>query len=80
MLEARIFDTAHRRAVERRRVREVLLAAEVLVIGVLDPTGTEHFVRQIVRVLQDGEAGHQPGRRLGGAKLRLDGGWPGASV
>ena len=44
-------------------MQEVLLAAEVLVIGVLDPTGAEHLVRQIVRVLQDSEAGHQPGRQ-----------------
>src|ERR1700687_2524676 len=42
---------------------EVLLAAEVLVIRVLDPAQSQLLVRQVVRVLEDREASHQAGRQ-----------------
>ncbi len=53
----------HRRAVERELVPEHLLAAEELVIRVLDPALAQRLVRQVVHVLQDEEPGHQPRRR-----------------
>jgi hypothetical protein len=34
----------HRRSIERQPVAEAQFAAEVLVIGVLDPAGAQHFV------------------------------------
>ena len=57
-----------RRTVEHQPVLEELLAAEELVIGVLHPALTQHFVGQIVRVLQDRQPRHQPcrQRRLAG--------------
>ena len=54
--------TRNRHAVEWSRVLKVLLAAKVLIIGVLVPTSTDHFVRLILRVLQVGEPRHQPHR------------------
>ena len=42
---------------------EVLLAAEVLVIRILDPAQSELLVRQVVHVLEDRQAGHQTGRQ-----------------
>src|SRR5215470_6139366 len=49
---------------------EELLAAEVLVIGVLHPARAQHLVRQRMHVLEDEETGDQPGRqrRLAGAR------------
>ena len=44
---------------------EAQLAAEVLVIGVLDPARAQRLVREVVRVLQDEESGHQPRRQTG---------------
>lgn len=42
----------HRRSIERQPVAEAQLAAEVLVIGVLDPAGAQHLIREIVHVLE----------------------------
>jgi len=44
-------------------VAEAQLAAEVLVIGVLDPAGAQHLIREIVHVLQDEQAGDKPRRQ-----------------
>jgi hypothetical protein len=44
-------------------VPEELLAAEILIIRVLDPPCAHHFVAEIEGVLENGEAGHQPGRQ-----------------
>ncbi len=57
--------TRQRRAVEGQLVAEAQLAAEVLVIGVLDPARAQRLVREVVRVLQDEESGHQPRRQTG---------------
>ena len=48
-------------------VPEELLAAEELIIRVLDPA--QDLVREVVQVLEDREPGHQPGgeRRLAGS-------------
>ena len=53
----------HRRSIERQLVAEAQFAAEVLVIGVLDPAGAQHLIREIVHVLQDEQAGDQPRRQ-----------------
>ena len=53
----------HRRSIERQPVAEAQLAAEVLVIGVLDPAGAQHLIREIVHVLQDEQAGDEPRRQ-----------------
>jgi hypothetical protein len=53
----------HRRSIERQPVAEAQLAAEVLVIGVLDPAGAQHLIREIVHVLQDEQAGDKPRRQ-----------------
>ena len=42
---------------------EELLAAEELVIGVLDPALAQHLVGQVVRVLEDRQPRHQPRRQ-----------------
>ena len=42
---------------------EKLLAAEVLVIRVLDPLLAHHFVAEVVGVLENREPRHQPGRQ-----------------
>jgi hypothetical protein len=55
--------TRQRRAVEGQLVLEELLAAEQLKIGVLDPAFAQGLVGEIVHVLQDREAGHQPRRQ-----------------
>ena len=47
----------------RIRGNRSLLAAEVLVIGVLQPARAQDLVGQIVHVLEDQEPGHQPGRQ-----------------
>jgi len=44
-------------------VRKELLAAEQLKIRVLEPTVAQGLVAEIVHVLEDGEAGHKPGRQ-----------------
>jgi len=41
-------------------VLEELLAAEELEIGVLEPAIAQRLVGEIVHVLEDGEAGHEP--------------------
>jgi len=61
----------YRGAVERQLVAEAQLAAEVLVIRILDPARAQHLVGQVVHVLQDEEAGHQPRRQAGLAGSRL---------
>jgi hypothetical protein len=48
-----------RGAVERQLVAEYRFAAEVLVIGVLDPTRAQHLVRQRMQVLEDQQPGDQ---------------------
>jgi hypothetical protein len=52
-----------RGTVERQLVAEAQLAAEELVIRVLQPTRAQRLVRQIVHALQDQQPGHQPGRQ-----------------
>jgi hypothetical protein len=42
-----------RRAIEHQPMLEELLAAEVLVIRVLDPALAQHFIGQIISVLED---------------------------
>src|SRR5215469_15891887 len=49
---------------------EAQLAAQELVIGVLQPARAQHLVRQVVHVLQDEEARHQPGREARLARTR----------
>jgi len=53
----------HRGAVERQFVTEAQFPAEELVIRVLQPARAQHFVRQIVHVLQDQQPRHQSGRQ-----------------
>ena len=53
----------HRRAIERQPVAKAQLAAEVLVIGVLDPAGAQHLIRKVVHVLENEQAGDQPRRQ-----------------
>ena len=52
-----------RRALERQFVTEAHFAAEELVIRVLHPTRAQHFIRQVVHVLQDEQSRHQPRRQ-----------------
>ena len=52
-----------RRAVEGQLVLEDLLAAEQLVIGVLDPACAQILVGEIVHVLEDRKPRHQPRRQ-----------------
>jgi len=52
-----------RRTVKRQPMLEALLAAEELIIGVLDPARAQRLVRQIVHVLEDQQPGHQPRRQ-----------------
>jgi hypothetical protein len=52
-----------RRAVEGQRVPEELLAAEQLEIRVLEPALAQHLVGDIVQVLEDRQARHQPRRQ-----------------
>jgi hypothetical protein len=62
-----------RRAVERRLVLEELLAAEQLEIRVLDPPLAQRLVGQVVHVLEDRQARHQPRRQRRMAGLvRID--------
>jgi hypothetical protein len=49
-----------RAALEEQFVTEAQLAAEVLVIGVLHPARAEHLVGEVLGMLEDEEAGHQP--------------------
>jgi len=51
LLAQALTPTRQRRAIERQLVAEAQLAAEVLVIGVLDPARAQHFVREVVHVL-----------------------------
>jgi hypothetical protein len=51
------------RVIERQGVPEEFLAAEVLIIRVLDPPCAHDFVAEIERVLENGEPGHQSGRQ-----------------
>src|SRR5580693_9605019 len=52
-----------RGAIKRQGVAEEFLAAEILIIRVLDPPIAHHLVTEIEGVLENGEAGHQPGRQ-----------------
>src|SRR5882757_6197131 len=63
LLAHAIAPVGHRGAIERQPVLEKLLAAEVLVVRVLDPLLAHHLVAQIVAVLENGKPGHQPGRQ-----------------
>ncbi len=61
--------TSQRAALEGQLVAEAQLAAEVLVVGVLHPARAQHLVGEVLGMLEDEEAGHQPRRqtRLAGA-------------
>src|ERR1700680_3273965 len=48
---------------ERKPVLEKFLAAEVLVIRVLDPQFTHDLVAEVIGVLENGEPRHQPRRQ-----------------
>ncbi len=61
----------YRGAVEGQLVAEAQLAAEVLVVRVLDPARAQHLVREVVHVLQDEEAGHQSRRQARLARTGL---------
>jgi len=54
-------------------VLEELLAAEVLVIGVLDPALAQHFIGEVISVREDGQPRHQSRRqrRVAGI-IRID--------
>lgn len=60
----------HRRGIDRQPVLEKLKAAEILPIGVLDPTFDRLLVGQIVHVLEVMQPDQQP-RRLGRTANRL---------
>ena len=60
-----------RGAIEGELVAEALLAAEILVIGILEPTRAQRLVREVVHVLQDEEPRHQPRRQPGLTRTRL---------
>lgn len=53
----------HRRSIERQPVAKTQLAAEVLVIGVLDPAGAQHLIVETAYVLQNEQAGDKPRRQ-----------------
>lgn len=55
--------TRLRGAVEGEPVLGEFLAAEELVIGILDPSCAQHLVGEVVHVLQNGEPGYQPRRQ-----------------
>ena len=61
----------HRGAVERQPVAEAQLAAKILVIRVLQPARAQHLVRQVVHVLENEQARHQPRRQPGLSCSRL---------
>jgi hypothetical protein len=62
-----------RRTVERERVAEELLAAEQLIIRVLDPALAQDLVGEVAHVLEDGQAGHQPRRQRRASRfIRVD--------
>ena len=48
---------------------EELLAAEELVIGVLDPALAQHLVGEVVGVLEDGQSRHQSRRQWRAARI-----------
>jgi hypothetical protein len=52
-----------RRALERQLVAEAQLAAEELVVRVLQPARAQNLVRQVVHVLQDEQPRYQPRRQ-----------------
>ena len=58
-----------RRAIEHQPVLEELLAAEELVIGVLDPALAQHLVGEIISVLEDRQPRHQPRRQWRAARI-----------
>src|SRR5687768_7138496 len=53
----------HRGAVEGKLMLEELLAAEELHVGVLDPALAQDLIGEVVQVLEDGQACHEPGRQ-----------------
>jgi len=54
-------------------VLEELLAAEVLVIGVLDPTFAQRLVGEVISVLENGQPRHQARRqRRAAGTIRID--------
>jgi len=71
LLAQALAPACQRRAVERRLMTEAQLAAEELEIRILDPPRTENLIRQVVHVLEDEEARHQPGRQAGLTRARL---------
>jgi hypothetical protein len=58
-----IAPVGHRGTIQWQPVLEKLLAAEVLVIRVLDPEFAYHFVAEVIGVLENGEPRHQPRRQ-----------------
>jgi hypothetical protein len=63
-----------RRAIEHQPMLEELLAAEELVIGILDPTLAQHLVGEIVGVLEDRQPRHQSRRQWRAPRIiRVDG-------
>ena len=53
----------HRRAVERQRVLKELLAAEQLIIRVLDPALAQNLIGEVVHMLEDRQPRHEPRRQ-----------------
>ena len=66
----------HRRAVERQSVLKELLAAEQLIIGVLDPALAQNLVGEVVHMLEDRQPCHLKANAehsSGAASARADG-------
>jgi hypothetical protein len=62
-----------RRAIKRQFVLEELLTAEQLIIRVLKPALAQDLVGEVMHVLEDGQAGHQPRRqRRASRTVRVD--------
>ena len=63
-----------RRALERKLVAKELLAAEELIIRIIQPALAQDFIGEIVRVLQDRQARHEPcGKRRLTRPVRING-------
>jgi hypothetical protein len=63
-----------RRALERKLVAKELLAAEELIVRIIQPALAQDFIGEIVRVLQDRQARHAPcGKRRLTRPVRING-------
>ena len=63
-----------RRALERKLVAKELLAAEELIVRIIQPALAQDFIGEIVRVLQDRQARHEPcGKRRLTRPVRING-------